>query len=113
MRLQEFPGQRRWNTAVTLYAPAWSPSRSEGLISASTYVGLHVSTVCALSLVLEKGEVMVAAGQGGEDFLLGEGCAYLLHKDLVVLHLKVMLQLGWKVQGHVDRKSLPTRVIYL
>lgn len=110
MRLQEFPGQRRWNTAVTLYAPAWSPSRSEGLISAFTYVGLHVSTVCALSLVLERRS---DGGQGGEDFLLGEGCAYLLHKDLVVLHLKVMLQLGWKVQGHVDRKSLPARVIYL
>lgn len=56
---------------------------------------------------------MIAAGDGGEEVLRGKVSAYLLHKDLVVLHFKVMLQRGWKAEGHVDRESLPTRVVYL
>lgn len=64
MRLQGFSGHRGWKTAVTLYCPALSPSGLEGLISVSTYTGLHVSMVCALSSVLEKREVLTAAGQG-------------------------------------------------
>lgn len=38
---------------------------------------------------------------------------YLLNKDSIVVHFKVVFQFSWEEEGHVHRKSPPPIIIYL